>query len=66
TGGKGDGGAHLHGYMPWRGDFETEYENDAEKLLADMEFSPTDHPAERALKHQVIQIYNRKVCAPID
>lgn len=29
----------VPGYMPLRGDFDVEYENDAENILADMEFS---------------------------
>jgi hypothetical protein len=41
---------HTHYY---REDFDFEYENDAELLLADMEFSPDDHPSERELKLQV-------------
>lgn len=47
--------------MPLREDFETEYENDAEQFLADMEFSPEDHPSEVELKLQVIRIYNHKL-----
>ena len=33
--------SNLAGYMPLRVDFDYEYENDAEVLLADMEFHPT-------------------------
>ena len=54
-------GSELAGYMPRRGDFDVEYDNDAEHILADMEFSPNDHPSERALKLQIIQIYNSKL-----
>lgn len=54
-------GAELPGYMPLRGDFDYEYENDAEALLADMEFEDDDHPSERELKLQVIRIYNQKL-----
>lgn len=54
-------GADLPGYMPLREDFEVEYENDAEVMLADMEFSPDDHPSEVELKLQVIRIYNTKL-----
>ncbi len=54
-------GADLPGYMPLREDFEIEYENDAETMLADMEFSPDDHPSEIELKLQVIRIYNTKL-----
>ena len=54
-------GADLPGYMPLREDFDIEHENDAENLLADMEFAPNDHPADRELKLQVIKIYNAKL-----
>ena len=54
-------GADLPGFMPLREDFDVEYENDAESLLADMEFSPEDHPGDRDLKLQVIKIYNSKL-----
>jgi hypothetical protein len=53
--------SNLPGFMPLREDFETEYENDAEQFLADMEFSPEDHPSEVELKLQVIRIYNHKL-----
>ena len=43
----------LQGFMPLREDFDVEYENDAEALLADMDFTPDDHPGERELKLQV-------------
>lgn len=33
---------HLVGYTPNRGDFDTEWENDAELTLADMEFKEED------------------------
>ncbi len=54
-------GADLPGYMPLREDFDVEYENDAENILADMEFFPDDHPTERELKLQVVRIYNNKL-----
>jgi transcriptional adapter 2-alpha len=54
-------GAELPGYMPLRGDFDYEYENDGEVLLADMEFDDNDHPSERELKLQVVRIYNKKL-----
>lgn len=31
---------YVSGYMPLRGDFDVEHDNDAELILADMEFSP--------------------------
>lgn len=33
--------------MPQRGDFETEYDNEAEMIIADMEFKDEDTPWER-------------------
>ena len=63
--------------MPLRGDFETEYDNDAEQLIADMEFKDDDTPWEKGklgctsfaiqacvadLKLKVLEIYNSKVC----
>ena len=33
----------------------------AEQILADMEFGPSDHPSERALKLDVVRIYNAKL-----
>ncbi|KAG1694994.1 hypothetical protein DVH05_020924 [Phytophthora capsici] len=59
--GERSGPSQLAGYMPLRGDFDVEYDNEAEMILADMEFSDTDHPAERELKLKVIQIYNQKL-----
>ncbi|CEG44213.1 transcriptional adapter 2 [Plasmopara halstedii] len=59
--GEKGGPCQLAGYMPLRGDFDVEYDNEAEMILADMEFSDTDHPTERELKLKVIQIYNQKL-----
>lgn len=71
SGGAVDGGAppprersapsQLAGYMPLRGDFDVEYDNEAELILADMEFTGDEHPSEHALKLQVIEIYNQKL-----
>ena len=44
--------------MPKRGDFEVEYDNDAELLLAEMEFNDEDSQSERAMKFRVMDIYN--------
>lgn len=54
-------GADLPGFMPLREDFDVEYENDAEEVLANMEFNPDDHPSETELKLSVLRIYNRKL-----
>lgn len=54
---------HLVGYTPNRGDFDTEYENDAELVLADMEFKEEDTKWERDLKLKVLEIYNSRLDA---
>ncbi|CAB9508398.1 Transcriptional adapter 2-alpha [Seminavis robusta] len=54
-------GSQLAGFMPRRGDFDIEYENDAEQALADMEFLPGESDADKLLKLQVLQIYNEKL-----
>jgi transcriptional adapter 2-alpha len=51
----------LAGFMPLRGDFDVEHDNDAELILADMEFLPDDHPSETELKLKIIEIYNSKL-----
>ncbi len=53
-------GAELVGFMPRRGDFDIEYENEAENTLADMEFLEADTEQEKKLKLQVLQIYYQK------
>ena len=54
-------GSELAGFMPRRGDFDMEWENDAEQVIADMEFSASDLPQDRQLKIQVVEIYNQKL-----
>ncbi|GFE54278.1 transcriptional coactivator [Babesia ovis] len=49
------------GYWPLRGDFDVEYDNDAELILADMEFRFDDTPDQIELKLKVIEIYNSKL-----
>lgn len=51
----------MSGYNPKRQEFEVEYDNDAEQLLADMEFKETDTEAERELKLRVLRIYSRRL-----
>lgn len=53
-------GAELVGFMPRRGDFDIEFDNEAENTLADMEFLETDTEQEKQLKLQVLQIYYQK------
>lgn len=47
--------------MPKRGDFEVEYDNDAELLLAEMEFNEDDSEEEKRMKCRLIDIYNKKL-----
>ena len=54
-------GADLAGFMPRRGDFDIEWENEAEQALADMEFTQGDLPQDRQLKLQVLEIYCQKL-----
>lgn len=53
-------GADLLGFMPRRGDFDIEWENEAEQSIADMEFTQSDTPQEKQLKVQVLEIYFQK------
>lgn len=50
----------LSGYNFKRQEFEIEYDNDAELVLADMEFKATDSNAERELKLRVLRIYSKR------
>lgn len=54
-------GAELAGFMPRRGDFDIEWENEAEQAIADMEFLPGESEADVDLKLQVLQIYNSRL-----
>jgi transcriptional adapter 2-alpha len=56
---RGEGNAV--GYLPHREDFETEWENEAETVLADMEFRADDTPGERELKLRMLRIYNARL-----
>ena len=47
--------------MPRRGDFEVEYDNDAELLLAEMEFNDDDTEEELKMKFKLMDIYNQKL-----
>ena len=54
-------GAELAGYMPRRGDFDMEWDNDAEKIISEMEFSADDTREDKNLKLDVIRIFNAKL-----
>ena len=49
------------GYMEKRGDFEQEYDMDAELLLTDMEFFEDDTAEQIKLKNSVIELYNARL-----
>jgi len=50
--------SEIVGYMPLRGDFDYEYDNEAELFLAEMEFNDDDKPEEIATKMKILEIYN--------
>lgn len=47
--------------MPLRGDFDIEYDNDAELLLAEMEFNDDDKEIELKMKYKLLEIYNARL-----
>lgn len=51
----------MIGYLPKRGDFDQEYDMDAELLLADMEFFDEDTEEQIQLKNSVIELYNARL-----
>ncbi|XP_047171209.1 transcriptional adapter ADA2b [Vigna umbellata] len=51
----------LSGYNAKRQEFDPEYDNDAEQLLAEMEFKDTDSEEERELKLRVLRLYSKRL-----
>jgi hypothetical protein len=49
------------GYIPLRGDFDVEHDNDAEAVIADMDFVEGEHATETELKLKILEIYNAKL-----
>nr|CEL66734.1 TPA: myb-like DNA-binding domain-containing protein / Zinc finger, ZZ type domain-containing protein, putative [Neospora caninum Liverpool] len=49
---------NIQGYLPLRGDFDVEFDNHAEALLADMAIEAHESPAEKALKLSIVEAYN--------
>ncbi len=47
--------------MPKRRDFEHEYDNDAELILAEMEFNDDDSENILNMKYEIIEIYNMRL-----
>ncbi|CAI9089979.1 OLC1v1024639C1 [Oldenlandia corymbosa var. corymbosa] len=61
SGDEGPSIAEFSGYNFKRQEFEIEYDNDAEQLLADMEFKENDTNSERELKLRVLRIYSKRL-----
>ena len=55
------GAETILGYMPLRGDFNIEYDNEAEKLLSEMEFFEDDEDSEVKLKEDILKLYNTRL-----
>lgn len=53
--------AQIVGYMPKRGDFDQEYDVDADTLLADLEYFEDDTEQDIKLKNDVIELYNARI-----
>ncbi|KAF5201996.1 Transcriptional adapter [Thalictrum thalictroides] len=51
----------LSGYNPKRNEFDPEYDIDAEKSIANLEFKDTDTEAEHELKLRMLHIYNSRI-----
>lgn len=51
----------LVGYMPKRGDFDTEYDEEAETRICEMEFNDDDTEEEIQLKFKVLEYYNARL-----
>lgn len=47
--------------MPLRQEFDVEYDNEAELLLAEMEFVDEDLAEEVKIKENILEIYNRRL-----
>mmetsp|Transcript_2987 Transcript_2987/g.6995 ORF Transcript_2987/g.6995 Transcript_2987/m.6995 type:complete len:516 (-) Transcript_2987:223-1770(-) len=55
-------GCDVVGYMPARGDFDVEWDNDAEALICDCVFDDKkDTEQDRELKAKILEVYNWKL-----
>ncbi|KAE9599115.1 hypothetical protein Lal_00044040 [Lupinus albus] len=61
SGNEGPSLVESSGYNQKRQEFDPEYDNDAEQLLAEMEFKDTDTEEERELKLRVLRIYGKRL-----
>eukprot|EP01122_Echinamoeba_exundans_P011271 TRINITY_DN4428_c0_g2_i1.p1 TRINITY_DN4428_c0_g2~~TRINITY_DN4428_c0_g2_i1.p1 ORF type:complete len:540 (+),score=120.83 TRINITY_DN4428_c0_g2_i1:102-1721(+) len=53
--------AELSNFMPMRGEFEIEWDNEAEMPIKDLEVDSRDTPEEKEIKVKLFQIYNARV-----
>lgn len=51
----------MEGFMPLREEFDVEFDDAAEKLIADLSISLTDTQEERQLKFELLNIYCKRV-----
>lgn len=49
---------HFNGYNLYRDELESEFNNDAELLIKDLEFEPWDTPVEIDFKLKLVEMYN--------
>mmetsp|Transcript_22628 Transcript_22628/g.18716 ORF Transcript_22628/g.18716 Transcript_22628/m.18716 type:complete len:114 (-) Transcript_22628:155-496(-) len=56
-----DSDQFIPGYTPRRGDFEVDYDDCAELLLADMEFQPDERKEDEKVKVDVLLAYNARL-----
>ena len=47
--------------MPKRNEFEFEYDNDAEQIIAELSFRENETEADLKLKFQILDIYNQRL-----
>jgi transcriptional adapter 2-alpha len=47
----------MAGYIPWRGEFQVEYQDNGEVILQDLSFDDANTPFERELNLAVVDIY---------
>ncbi|MCL7024584.1 hypothetical protein MKW94_024061 [Papaver nudicaule] len=51
----------ISGYNPRRREFDPEYDNEAEKAIAELEFKDTDTADEREIKLRMLHIYGQRI-----
>lgn len=51
----------LSNFMPLRGEFEVEWDNDAENSVKDLIFEPDDAQEEREAKIRLLELYNERL-----